>query len=190
MLEITIPGQELWDEKHECFVNTKGATLKLEHSLVSVSKWESKWHKPFLSDGKKTVEETIDYIRCMTITQNVDPNVYNFITNDVIEKVTKYIDDPMTATWFSDNGKNKGGQKEIVTAEVVYYWMFAQNIPMECQKWHFNKLMTLIRVCNEKNKPPEKKSKAQIAREYAALNAARRKATKARKEAAAKGKTP
>lgn len=174
MLEITIPGQEMWDESKEEFISTKGTNLRLEHSLVSLSKWESKWHKPFLGDREKTVEETIDYIRCMTLTQNVDPKVYNFINDEIIEQVEKYIDDPMTASWISNIGKDEDSNKETITAEIIYYWMIAQNIPFECQKWHLNRLIMLIRVCNEKNKPPEKMSK----KDFAAINAARRKAMK------------
>ena len=134
MLKITIPGQELWDEGKEEFVSTKGTTLQLEHSLVSLSKWESKWHKPFLGKGDKTVEETVDYIRCMTLTQNVDPSVYGFITNEIMGQVSDYIDDSMTATWFSKEEKKTFSQ-EVVTAELIYYWMIALNIPFECQKW-------------------------------------------------------
>ena len=146
MLKITIPGQEFWDEEKEVFVNTKGATLQLEHSLVSLSKWESKWHKPFLGNGDKTVEETVDYIRCMTLTQNVNPSVYDFITNEIIGRVSDYIDDSMTATWFSKEDKSSPN-REVITAEIIYYWMIALNIPFECQKWHLNRLLTLIRVC-------------------------------------------
>lgn len=179
MLKITIPGQELWDEGKEEFVNTKGTTLQLEHSLVSLSKWESKWHKPFLGKGDKTVEETVDYIRCMTLTQNVDPSVYGFITNEIMGQVSDYIDDSMTATWFSKEEKGNTSQ-EAVTAELIYYWMVALNIPFECQKWHLNRLLTLIRVCNVKNAPPEKLSQKEITKRTAAINAARRKAHKSK----------
>lgn len=180
MLRITIPGQEFWDEGKEEFVNTKGTTLQLEHSLVSLSKWESKWHKPFLGKGDKTAEETVDYIRCMTLTQNVDPSVYDFITNEIIERVSSYIDDSMTATWFSKEEKKQAG-REVVTAEIIYYWMIALNIPFECQKWHLNRLLTLIQVCNVKNAPPEKLSQKEIAKRNAAINAARRKAHKSKR---------
>lgn len=179
MLKITIPGQEFWDEEKERFINTKGATLQLEHSLVSLSKWEAKWHKPFLAKGDKTVEETVDYIRCMTLTQNVNPSVYDFITNDVIDQVSNYIENPMTATWFSKEEKGPPG-REVITAEIIYYWMVAYNIPFDCQKWHLNRLLTLIRVCNVKNAPPEKLSPKEIAKRQAALNAARRKAHKSK----------
>ena len=130
--------------------------------------------KPFLSKEAKTVEETLDYIKCMTITQNVDPNVYNSLTSNNIRDINKYIDNPMTATTFS-NTKNYNTNKEIVTAELIYYWMIALNIPMECQKWHLNRLLTLIRVCNIKNSPPEKMSRRDLMSRNAALNAARRK---------------
>lgn len=175
MLKITIPEQELWDEAKEEFVKTKSVSLQLEHSLVSLSKWEAKWHKPFLGKGDKTVEETIDYIRCMTITQNVDPSAYRFIDDGIVQQVSDYIADPMTATWFSKEEKGPPG-REVVTAEIVYYWMVTFHIPFECQKWHLNRLLTLIRVCNAKNTPPKKLDRKQLAKRNTALNAARRKA--------------
>ena len=174
MLQITIPGIELWDESREIFTQTKEQTLQLEHSLVSLSKWESKWGKAFLSKQEKTYEETIDYIKCMTITQNVDPNVYNHLSKSIIGKITEYIEAPMTATYFSKE-QSSGNSREQVTSELIYYWMIALNIPFECQKWHLNRLLTLIRVCNIKNQPPKKMSKRAIMSRNAALNAARRK---------------
>ena len=174
MLTITIPERELWDEERAEFVSVKEQTLQLEHSLVSLSKWESKWKKPFLTKEDKTPEETIDYIRCMTLTPNVKPEVYKCLTHDNITKINNYISDPMTATTINMHGLSKGG-KEIVTSELVYYWMVALNIPFECQKWHLNRLITLIQVCNVKNTPPKKMSKRDIMSRNAALNAARRK---------------
>ena len=173
MLQITIPATELWNEKTNEFVRTKEQILQLEHSLVSLSKWESKWCKPFMSKSEKTPEETIDYIRCMTITQNVDFDVYNCITNEIIEEVSKYIEAPMTATTFSSN-KNSIN-REIITAEIIYYWMVALNIPFECQKWHLNRLLTLINVCNIKNQPKKKVGKRDIYARNRAINEARRK---------------
>ena len=175
MLQIEVPiSPEGWDERKEEFVDAKTVTLQLEHSLVSISKWESKWHKPFLSKDEKTAEETIDYIKCMTLTQNVDDHVYNLLTIDNIKKVNEYISAPMTATTFNDSNK-KGGGTEIITSELIYYWMISLNIPFECQKWHLNKLFTLIKVCSIKNQPPKKMSKKDIMSRNAALNAARRK---------------
>ena len=174
MLRITIPATELWDEDKEEFINTKEQTLQLEHSLVSLSKWESKWHKPFLSKDIKTEEENIDYIKCMTITQNVDPKVYDFIPNDIREKIKEYIEDKMTATWFNDEKSGKGGSEQI-TSELIYYWMITQNIPIKCEKWHLNRLLTLIKVCNIKNQPPKKMGKKALMSQRAQLNAARRK---------------
>lgn len=173
MLEIIVPEANLFDEQTQEFISTKEQTLRLEHSLVSMSKWESKWCKPFLSRQEKTYEETIDYIKCMTTTQNVDPYVYRCLTNDNIKRINDYIEAPMTATTFrKDNGKPN---KEQVTAELIYYWMIALNIPFECQKWHLNRLLTLIRVCSIKNQPPEKVNKNEIMKRNAALNAERRK---------------
>lgn len=174
MLRITIPATELWDEDKEEFINIKEQTLQLEHSLVSLSKWESKWHKPFLSKDIKTEEENIDYIKCMTITQNVDPKVYDFIPNDIREKIKEYIEDKMTATWFNDEKSGKGGSEQI-TSELIYYWMITQNIPIKCEKWHLNRLLTLIKVCNVKNQPPKKMGKKALMSQRSQLNAARRK---------------
>lgn len=174
MLRITIPATELWDENKEEFINTKEQTLQLEHSLVSLSKWESKWNKPFLSKDTKTEEEELDYIKCMTITQNVDPNVYKFMPLDAREEIKEYINAPMTATWFSED-KNTKSNSEQITSELIYYWMVAQNIPFECEKWHLNRLITLIKICNIKSQPPKKMGKKAIMSRNAALNAARRK---------------
>lgn len=173
MLTITIPATELFDERNQTFIQTKEQTLQLEHSLVSLSKWESKWNKPFLSNEPKTIEQTIDYIKCMTITQNVNPDVYTFLSRSNIEEINKYIESPMTATTFNERSNNNG-KKEIITSELIYYWMISFNIPMECQKWHLNRLLTLIRVCNVKNTPPKKMSKREITSQYASLNAARK----------------
>ena len=175
MLTITIPAVEMFDDEKQEFIKvTKEQTLQLEHSLVSLSKWESKWCKAFLSKEEKTLEETIDYIKCMTITQNVNPDVYNFMSRSNIDEINNYIDAPMTATTFH-NDSQKGRSKETITSELIYYWMISLNIPMECQKWHLNRLLTLIRVCNVKNAPPKKMSKSEIMSRNAALNAARRK---------------
>ena len=174
MITITIPEREYWDECKEEFVHSKAHTLQLEHSLVSLSKWESKYCKPFLSKEDRTYEETIEYIKCMTITQNVKNDVYANLTSENIAEIKAYIESPMTATYISDiNARN--GSHEPVTAELIYYWMIALNIPFECQKWHLNRLLTLIRVCSIKNQPPKKRSAREIMSRNAALNAARRK---------------
>lgn len=174
MLKITIPEDEYFDESTQSFVYVKKETLQLEHSLVSISKWEAKWNKPFLSQDEKTLEETIDYIKCMTVTQNVRPSVYERLTNKNFEEINAYIEAPMTATTFSED-KTKRASREIITSEIIYYWMIAHNIPSEYQKWHLNRLLTLIRVCNIKNAPPKKMSKRDTMRRNASLNAARRK---------------
>lgn len=174
MLTIIIPQAELWDERNECFIYTKERKLQLEHSLVSIAKWESKWGKPFITKADKTTEEIVDYVRCMTITQNVPDECYNYLTNKNIQEVNDYIALPMTATWFRER-KNVSPNREQVTAELIYYWMISFNIPMECQKWHLNRLLTLIRVFNEKNQPKKKMSQKDLLRQHAAINAANRK---------------
>ena len=174
MLQITIPSIELWDDIKQEFVTTKEQTLQLEHSLVSLSKWESKWCKPFLSKNDKTNEETIDYVRCMTITQNVNPEVYSYLSDENIIQINRYIDAPMTATVFSNDGTTKRS-REIITSELIYFWMINYNIPVKFEKWHLNRLLTLIRICNIKNAPPKKRNRKEIANSYAELNAARKK---------------
>lgn len=178
MLQITIPAavREDYDAKSNTFIYTeteKEQTLFLEHSLVSLSKWESKWHKPFISKNEKTDEELLDYVKCMTRTPNVNPDIYARLTRDNFDKIEKYIDDSMTATTFSSeqNGKHN---REVITAEIIYYWMVSLNIPFECQYWHLNRLITLIRVCNIKNQPPKKRNRQDTASRYAKLNAARK----------------
>lgn len=141
---------------------------------MSISKWEARWKKPFLSNKTMTVEETVDYIRCMTITQNVNPYLYFCIDDDNVKEVTAYVYDPMTATWFSKDEK-KSPNRAVYTSEVIYWQMITLGIPFECQKWHLNRLLTLIHVCNEKNTPPKKLSGRELANRNRALNAARRK---------------
>lgn len=174
MLQIYIPSVELWDESKQEFKTMPGQQLTLEHSLVSLSKWESKWHKPFLSKNTKTTEEILDYIRCMDTTGNVNPEVFNNITNENISSVNDYISDPMTATWFNKDINKGRSNSEQITSELIYYWMIALSIPFECQNWHLNRLLTLIRICNIKNQPPKKMSNREIMSRNAALNAARR----------------
>lgn len=179
MLRITIPGTEQFNDETQEFVTTKEQTLALEHSLVSLSKWESKWQKPFLDTTDRTPEEVIDYVRCMTITQNVDPTIYYSLTPELMKTINDYIEAPMTATWFGDS-KNAKPNREVVTSEVIYYWMIALEIPFECQKWHLNRLLTLIQVCNIKNQPPKKMDRRTVMEKNRALNQARRSKFKSR----------
>lgn len=176
MLEIVVPGCELFDEARMEFIETKPTRLQLEHSLVSISKWESKWHKPFLSRNQPSREEAVDYVRCMTINRDVDPMVYRCIPDKLLAKVNDYINDPMTATTFSNTPKPTGGS-QVITSEVIYYQMTALNIPFECQKWHLNRLLTLIRICSIKNQPPKKMSSKAAGKRYSELNAMRRART-------------
>ncbi len=176
-LTIVIPSRELYDEKKNEFFYINGATLRLEHSLVSISKWESKWKKPFISSEDKTMEETIDYVKCMTLTQNVDDSVYRGLTNSNLKQINEYISDSMTATWFSEESKRKGRSNRIVTSELIYCWMIALNIPVEFEKWHLNRLITLIQVCNEENNTDHKKmSKREILNRNRSINEARKAA--------------
>jgi len=172
MLSITVPASELWDEVNQEFLYTKECTLTLEHSLISLSKWEAIYRKPYLST-EKNYKEIVDYIKCMTLTKNVDPNIYLCFTPDMIKTVDKYINDTPTATWFSEDGGRP--DRTVVTAEVIYYWMISNGIYKECERWNLNRLLTLIRVFSEKNKPKKKMSQSDIYRRNSELNAARRK---------------
>lgn len=173
MLDILTNDVRAFDEANSIFIDVKGRGITLEHSLVSISKWESKWHKPFLAKTEKTPAELTDYFRCMTIEKNVDPYLYSFLTNDQIKEIMDYIDNPMTATSFRDEKKSRSNS-EIITSELIYYWMVAYNIPFQCEKWHLNRLLTLIRICNIKNEDPKKMSKSEVMRNNHALNQMRR----------------
>lgn len=172
MLQIVIPETECFNEETFEFFYTKEVTLKLEHSLISIYNWESKYHKPFLSKTLKTSEEMLDYIRFMTINKDVDKKVFDYLGQEQIDAIQEYIEDPMTATWFTD-GKNKTNSM-VITAEIIYYWMICNGIPFDCEKWHINRLLTLIQVCNRMNNP-KKMSKKDIYSSNAKLNAERRK---------------
>lgn len=173
-ITVKVPGREFYNDETDEFAYTECSTITMEHSLLSISKWESKWHKPFFSQQKKTNEELIDYLRCMSLSQNIDSNAFYAIDAESMDRIQKYIEDPMTATTFSDNALKPS--REIITSELFYYWMTALNIPFDpCQKWHINRLKALIQVCAIKNQPPKKMSKSEIMKQNAALNAARRK---------------
>lgn len=170
MLQITVPAGEFFNNVTQEFIYTKEQELKLEHSLVSISKWESKYKLPFLGRQEKTPQEMTDYIKFMTITQNVDPNVYLLLNQKHVEQIVKYINDPMTATTIRKIQKNSNN-RTFVSSELIYYWMFSYNIPIECQKWHLNRLLTLIEIFNSNNNTEDKMSEDELADAYAKRNA-------------------
>ena len=178
MIVIHIPEQPdktMWDPKKEEFYDVKGTKaidLELEHSLISISKWESKWHVPFISKEGHTEEQTLHYIKCMTINKNVPDSVYDHLTSKDVQEISDYINNPMTATTVNNVGGKKSN--DIITSELIYYWMTALQIPFECEKWHLNRLLKLVEVCNAKNQPPKKMSKNEIMERNRALNEARR----------------
>lgn len=174
MLFIDIPGNEYWDSDKQEFIYIDKKTIQLEHSLVSISKWESKYNKVFLSKDDKSVDEILYYIKCMTITQNVNPIIYLALTEDNFSEVNAYIDAPMSATYFSKDN-NKSLSREPITSELIYYWMISFNIPFECQKWHLNRLLTLIKICAIKNQQPNKMGKKELLSRNAKLNEMRKK---------------
>ena len=174
-LSIRIPEKELYDPATKKFITVKATELTLEHSLLSISKWEEKWHKPYLTPEKKTYEEFIDYLKCMCLTRNVDPNVFYALDQETAQQIADYIADSHTATTIKR--KDKKGSKKIITNELIYFWMANYGIPFDpCQKWHLNRLLTLVKVCSIKNSPPKKMSKKEISNRNRALNASRRKA--------------
>ncbi|MFA6837200.1 MAG: hypothetical protein WCR04_12465 [Fibrobacteraceae bacterium] len=172
MLEITVPADEIYLPKENKFVAVKSCTLTLEHSLISIAKWEAKWHMPYLNAKKRTSMQELDYIRCMVVGPIKNDYVFSVLTPKNIAQIRAYMEDSMTATTFSKSPHSSS--REVVTAETLYCRMFANNIPMECQKWHLNRLLTLIRVCDAKNGPRSKMSKRQTATYYAEQNALRR----------------
>lgn len=175
MLYLVIPPIEKYDSLHNLFFWTKEVRLTLEHSLVSIAKWESKWRKPFFKSDSKTKSELLDYIRCMTITQNVDPKVYNDLTEKDLNAIIEYISEPMTAKTFQQK-EGEGKKRRTLTSEDFYYLMISYGIPFDCEKWHFNRLVALIKTCEKKNQPKRKRSKAELYARNSKLNAARRAA--------------
>ena len=173
MLQIRLERQEFFSEADEKFIVVPETIVCMEHSLVCISKWESKWHKPFLNKDAKTPEELMDYFRCMIVRPTPDDKIVGALFDFHLAEIMAYIEDSMTATWFNEKENKKFG-REIVTSEVIYYWMTALNIPFECEKWHLNRLLTLVRICNIKNQPPKKMGKKGTMQSNKALNAARR----------------
>lgn len=197
MLHLSISPQEYYNENKCVFYyafpwapnkevsKSDSFDVQMEHSLFSLSRWEEKWKVPFLSkETEKNIEQTLDYIRCMTITRNIPNGFYESLSQSQVNQITEYITDSHTATWFSENDPDptkKGGKPQVITAEIIYYWMIAQQIPWDpCEKWHLNKLLTLIRVCSIKNTPPKKKSKQEANEDFRRAKAARRAATRAK----------
>lgn len=173
MLIIVVPGDEMFDEQSQEFSTKNDVTLKLEHSLISLSKWESMYEKPFLGHEEKTTEEVLGYIKCMTLMPNVREEVYQNLSTENITDINNYLDAKMTATWFND-GPGAPKSRDVITAELIYYWMITFQIPLECEKWHLNRLFTLIRICNIKQAKPKKMSRGEIAARNRELNAQRR----------------
>ena len=174
---LKVSGQDLWDEKNERFIIMPPQVLILKHTLLSLSEWEGKWKIPFLDKRKKTFEQYVDYIKCMT--QNIDvldPNVWSAITPAHLKEVQDYLNDTKTATTFVQKKQTPGGGK-FITAELIYFWMSTYNIPYTpCEQWNLNRLLTLIKVANEENKGPQKQSRAETMASNRALNEARKKA--------------
>ena len=175
-IPITIPATEMWDPVAHRFYDVKERTITMEHSLVSLSKWESKWKIPFIGNKNLTAEQLLSYFQCMTIEKNVNPMIYQCLTAKQIDDIMKYIDDSMTATWFGKSDDDVAAQTDnrAVTSELIYYWMFASGISKECEKWHLNRLITLIHVTSEENKPKKKRTEAERMAHHRALLKARR----------------
>lgn len=174
MFKLIVLGEEVFDDLTQEFGTQGDTVLELEHSLVSISKWESFWEKPFLGPQSKTREETLSYLTFMVVGEEPSSETMARITDANVVEINEHIGAKMTATWFSDTGP-KAPSREVITAELIYYWMISLNIPMECQHWHLSRLLTLIRVINEKNSPPKKMSRMDMISRNKALNEARRK---------------
>lgn len=173
MLTIKVGGTESFDDGTQSFVKVGGQKIDLEHSLVSMSKWESRHEKPFLGKLDKTSEEIISYVKCMIIDDNLPEEILLKLDEENFKEINDYIDAKMTATWFSEQpGEPKS--REVITSELIYYWMTTFNIPWEAQFWHLNRLFTLIRICSLKAEKPKKMSRGEIARRNRELNAQRK----------------
>lgn len=173
MLKLTIGQEELYDEETEEFRTVGGITIELEHSLVSLSKWESEFEKPFLSGTAKSTEEVLRYIEFMILTPDYPPGVLQELTPEDFTKINEYLDSKQSATTIYDRSKPKG-PPQTITSELIYYWMIAFNIPFECEKWHLNRLFALIKICGIKNAKPTKSSRADLAQQRRELNAERK----------------
>lgn len=174
MLDLVISEKEMYDADSNLFIKIPGGTLSLEHSLISLSKWESKWLKPYLSSEKKTLKEDRDYIRCMVVGGIKDERLIKYLSVDEQLIIQNYIQSPMTATVFSSKKTTKNNKKDVITAELLYARMASHGIPFTCEKWHLNRLLTLIKVCDLQNSPREKMSKKESTMWIAEQNAARR----------------
>lgn len=173
---IIIPGDQLWDPVNNRFLKKSDVRIVVEHSLLSVSKWEQKWKVNFIGNKDLTTEQFLDYIRCMCITPNIDPEIFQKLPMSTIEEITNYIADPMTATTITEPpGKQQKSKYKILTNEVIYYWMTALQIPFDpCERWHLNRLLVLIKIASIEQQPDKKMSKADAMRQQRSLNAARR----------------
>lgn len=176
MLPITIPERELWDERNNCMLYTKEVHLKLEHSLISISNWEMKWHVSYFDEKQKTEEQAFDYIRCMTLNKELSDDVYRGLTQENVKDINDYMLNSMTATTIGEVKNQTNMSHRKITSELIYYWMIQFGIPFSCEKWHINRLIMLIRVCAEESKPRKGRKQKDIAMDYRAINAARRAA--------------
>ena len=176
MFELTIGATEHFNQETSEFEMLNGVTIELEHSLFALSKWESKFEIPFLNNDNLTDEQMMYYIQCMTITKNVDPKLYGSLSEANIITVNEYLNKKHTATWFSEHGNGPGRRtsNEIVTSELIYFWLTACQIPFECEHWNLKRLLTLIQVCNEKNKPQKKMDRKTMMNKHRSVNASRR----------------
>lgn len=172
MLTIRLPAAEYFNEDTGRFETVEAAEVDLEHSLVSLSKWESKHEKPFLDGKDRTNEEFFDYIYCMISSGKAPEHFKDRLTKEHMRMISAHIEAKMTATWF--NEQNTKPSREIITSELIYYWMFSLNVPKECETWHLNRLVTLLKVCHLKSQPSKKMGKAELAARNRELNAKRR----------------
>lgn len=175
MLKLIIEGDEVFNEETAEFSTVDDAVVYLEHSLISLSKWEAKYQEPFLSSTDKTHEQIMDYIQFMIFSPGESSEIVSGLSKKNIEEIQAYIDSPQSATTFGEMPDRKS-RGEVITSELIYYWLVAYNIPFECQSWHLNRLLALIRICNIKNGKQKKMSRNEIAQRNRDLNAKRKAA--------------
>lgn len=151
----------------------KVVRLQFEHSLRSLSKWESKNKIAFLAGREKTPAQMVDYYRCMLLSPE-DPDLVYLLDPSQMEELTNYINENQTASSVPNEGPTQYNP-ETTTSELVYFWMTALKINWEAQDWHFSRLMMLVQITSYKQQPPKKRNPREVLSDMRRENERRKK---------------